>query len=79
MDEVTKVTNFFGFAAKEFMLVATIMDKFIGTIQHFMFQLSLSHTFWFFLQPPSPHSMLFGGNKLKAVCKTESGPVYAQH
>ena len=57
----------------------TIMDKFIGTIQRFMFQPSLSHTFWVLLQSPPPHSMLFGGNKLKAVCKTESGPVYAQH
>ena len=60
-------------------LTPTIMDKFIGTIQRFMFQLSLFHTFWILLQPPPPHSMLFGGNKLKTVCKTESGPVYAQH
>ena len=56
--------------------LATIMDKFIGTIQRFMFQLTLSHTFWVLLQPPLPHSMLFGENKLKTVRRTESGPVY---
>ena len=31
------------------------------------------------LQPPPPHSMLLGGNEVKTVCITESGPVYAQH
>ena len=60
-------------------VAATIMDKFIGTIQRYMFQLTLSHTFWVLLQPAPPHSMLLGRNKLKTACRTESGPVYAQH
>ena len=60
-------------------LVQSFRQGLAGTYNHgqIHFQLSLSHTFWVLLQPPPPHSMLFGGNKLKAVCKTESGPAYA--
>ena len=57
----------------------TIMDKFIGTVQHFIFQITFSHIFWILLHPPTPHSMLLGGNKRKIVCRAGSGPVYAQH
>ena len=38
-----------------FKMQTTLMDKFIGTIQHFMFQLTPSHTFWAILQLPPPH------------------------
>ena len=41
-------------------LPPTIMDKFIGTVQRFMFQLSLSHTFWVLLQPPPPIQCCLG-------------------
>ena len=58
---------------------STIIDKFIGTVQRFMFQITVYHIFWVLLEPPPPHSMLLGGNKGKIGCRTESGPVYAQH
>ena len=42
---------------------------------------SFSHILGFFAtpSPPLPHAMLFGGNKLKTVCRTGSGLVYAHH
>ena len=59
-------------------VIPTIMDKFFGTIQRFIIQLTFYLIFCVLLQPPSPHSMLLGGNKVKTVCRTEREPVYAQ-
>ena len=55
------------------------MDKFIGTVQRFIFQITFYHNFWVLLQPPSPIQCLLGGNKGEIVCRAETGPVYAQH
>jgi len=43
------------------------MDKFIGTIQHFVSTYSFSHILGSNCKP-LPHSMLFGRNKVKTVC-----------
>ena len=55
------------------------MDKFIGTVRHFIFQLTFYHIFWVLLQPPPPQLMLLGGNEVKILCRPESGPVHARH
>lgn len=47
----------------------TIIDKFIGTVQSFMFQITIYHILWVLLQPPPPHSMLLGGDKGKIGCQ----------
>ena len=57
----------------------TIMDKLFGTIQRFIFQLTFYHIFYVLLQPSPPRNLLLlGGNQVKTVCRTESGPCYAQ-
>ena len=49
------------------------MDKFIGTVQRFIFQITFYHIFWVLLQPPPPHSSIdsfiegYGHWKLKVV------------
>ena len=54
------------------------MDKYNGTVQYFIFELTFYYIFLVLLQPlPPPNSMLLGGNEVKIVCRAESGPVYA--
>lgn len=56
------------------------MDKFIGAVQHFIFQLTFyQNILGSFATSSPPHSMLLGRNEVTIVCWAESGPLYAQH